>query len=209
MATSIPPHNAAELIDACLLLLEQPDATTADLMAHVPGPGLPHRRGHRRAPRLACSRPTRPAAAACALRARWSKEETGRGTYQIVVTEIPYQVKKADLVEQLAELIEAKKAPLLGDVRDESAEDVRLVLEPKSRNVEPEVLMESLFKLSDLETRFTVNLNVLDARGTPGRDGPEARRCRPSSTTAARCWSAAPATAWARSRRGCTSSTAC
>jgi topoisomerase-4 subunit A len=102
------------------------------------------------------------------VRARWTREDTGRGTYQIVVTEIPYQVKKADLVEQLASLIEAKKAPLLGDVRDESAEDVRLVLEPKSRNVEPEVLMESLFKLSDLETRFSVNLNVLDARGTPG-----------------------------------------
>ncbi|WP_309093147.1 DNA gyrase subunit A, partial [Phenylobacterium sp.] len=102
------------------------------------------------------------------VRARWEKEDTGRGTYQIVVTEIPYQVKKADLVEQLAELIENKKAPLLGDVRDESAEDIRLVLEPKSRNVEPEVLMESLFKLSDLETRFSVNLNVLDARGTPG-----------------------------------------
>jgi topoisomerase-4 subunit A len=92
----------------------------------------------------------------------------GKGTYQIVVTEVPYQVKKADLVEQLAGLIDAKKAPLLGDVRDESAEDVRLVLEPKSRNVEPEVLMESLFKLSDLETRFSMNLNVLDARGTPG-----------------------------------------
>ena len=99
-------------------------------------------------------------------RARWYKEEESRGVYRIVVTEIPYQVKKADLVEQLAELIEAKRAPLLGDVRDESAEDVRLVLEPKSRNVEPEVLMESLFKLSDLETRFPVNLNVLDARGT-------------------------------------------
>ena len=88
--------------------------------------------------------------------------------YQIVITEMPYQVRKADLVERLAELIDAKKAPLLGDVRDESAEDVRLVLEPKSRNVEAEVLMESLFKLSDLETRFSVNLNVLDARGTPG-----------------------------------------
>ncbi|MES2344073.1 MAG: DNA gyrase subunit A, partial [Pseudomonadota bacterium] len=102
------------------------------------------------------------------IRARWSKEDNGRGTYQIVITEIPYQVKKADLVEQLAGLIELKKAPLLGDVRDESAEDVRLILEPKSRNVEPEVLMESLFKLSDLETRFPVNMNVLDARGTPG-----------------------------------------
>eukprot|EP01041_Mallomonas_annulata_P025671 gene25671-46764_t len=102
------------------------------------------------------------------VRAKWEKEDLGKGMYQIVVTEMPYQVKKADLVERLAELIDAKKAPLLGDVRDESAEDVRLVLEPKSRNVEAEVLMESLFKLSDLETRFSVNLNVLDARGTPG-----------------------------------------
>ncbi len=102
------------------------------------------------------------------LRALWTQEDLGKGMYQIVITQVPYQVKKADLVEQLAELIENKKAPLLGDVRDESAEDVRLVLEPKSRNVAPEVLMESLFKLSDLENRFSVNLNVLDARGTPG-----------------------------------------
>src|SRR5204863_6974800 len=101
------------------------------------------------------------------VRARWTKEDLGKGMYQIVVTEVPYQVKKADLVEQLANLIELKKAPLLGDVRDESAEDVRLVLEPRARTVEPEVLMESLFKLSDLETRFPVNMNVLDARGTP------------------------------------------
>jgi topoisomerase-4 subunit A len=97
-------------------------------------------------------------------RAKWEKEDTGRGTYQIVVTEIPYQVKKSDLVEQLADLIDSKKAALLGDVRDESAEDIRLVLEPKSKNVEPEVLMESLFKLSALESRFPVNINVLDAR---------------------------------------------
>ena len=102
------------------------------------------------------------------IRAKWDKEDTGRGTYQIVVTEIPYQVKKSDLVEQLADLIDSKKAALLGDVRDESAEDIRLVLEPKSKNVEPEVLMESLFKLSALESRFPVNINVLDARGTPG-----------------------------------------
>jgi topoisomerase-4 subunit A len=100
-------------------------------------------------------------------RARWVKEDTGRGTWRIVVTEIPYQVKKADLVEQLAGLIEAKKAPLLGDVNDESAEDLRLVLEPRARTVEPELLMESLFKLSDLESRFPVNMNVLDARGAP------------------------------------------
>jgi topoisomerase-4 subunit A len=167
MATSIPPHNAGELIEACLALLANPEATTADLMAHVKGPDFPTG-GVIVEPAHSLVETYDTGRGGVRLRARWAREDTGRGTYQIVVTEIPYQVKKADLVEKLAELIEAKKAPLLGDVRDESAEDVRLVLEPKSRNVEPEVLMESLFKLSDLETRFSVNLNVLDARGTPG-----------------------------------------
>jgi topoisomerase-4 subunit A len=167
MATSIPPHNAGELIDACLLLLDQPDASTEALMTHVQGPDFPTG-GVIVEPRASLIETYETGRGGVRLRAFWEKEETGRGTYQIIVTQIPYQVKKADLVEQLAELIENKKAPLLGDVRDESAEDVRLVLEPKSRNVEPEVLMESLFKLSDLETRFSVNLNVLDARGTPG-----------------------------------------
>jgi topoisomerase-4 subunit A len=167
MATSIPPHNAHELIDACLALLANPDATTADLMVHVKGPDFPTG-GVIVEPARSLLETYETGRGGVRLRAQWFKEETGRGTYQIVVTQIPYQVKKADLVEQLAELIEAKRVPLLGDVRDESAEDVRLVLEPKSRNVEPEVLMESLFKLSDLENRFSVNLNVLDARGTPG-----------------------------------------
>jgi len=167
MATSIPPHNAGELIDACLLLLEQPEASTEALMAHVQGPDFPTG-GVIVEPRGNLIETYATGRGGVRVRARWEKEDLGKGMYQIVVTEIPYQVKKADLVEQLAGLIEAKKAPLLGDVRDESAEDVRLVLEPKSRNVEPEVLMESLFKLSDLETRFSVNLNVLDARGTPG-----------------------------------------
>ena len=167
MATSIPPHNAAELIDACLLLLDNREASTEDLMAHVQGPDFPTG-GVVVEPRTSLLETYETGRGGIRLRARWDKEDTGRGTYQIVVTQIPYQVKKADLVEQLAGLIENKKAPLLGDVRDESAEDVRLVLEPKNRNVEPEVLMESLFKLSDLETRFSVNLNVLDAKGTPG-----------------------------------------
>jgi topoisomerase-4 subunit A len=167
MATSIPPHNAGELIDACLLLLDQPDASTEALMAHVQGPDFPTG-GVIVEPRASLLETYSTGRGGVRLRARWEKEDQGRGVYQIVITEIPYQVKKADLIEQLAELIDAKKAPLLGDVRDESAEDVRLVLEPKSRNVEAEVLMESLFKLSDLETRFSVNLNVLDARGTPG-----------------------------------------
>jgi topoisomerase-4 subunit A len=167
MATSIPPHNAGELIDACLLLLQRPEATTADLMERVQGPDFPTG-GIIVEPRHSLLETFETGRGGVRVRARWSREETTRGGYLIVITEIPYQVKKAELVEQLAELIEAKKAPLLGDVRDESAEDVRLVIEPKSRNVEPEVLMESLFRLSDLETRFPVNMNVLDARGAPG-----------------------------------------
>jgi topoisomerase-4 subunit A len=167
MATSIPPHNAGELIDACLMLLDDPDSSVEALMTHVQGPDFPTG-GVIVEPRSSLLSVYETGRGGVRVRATWTKEDLGKGMYQIVVTEIPYQVKKADLVEQLAELIDNKKAPLLGDVRDESAEDVRLVLEPKSRNVEADVLMESLFKLSDLETRFSVNLNVLDARGTPG-----------------------------------------
>jgi len=166
MATSIPPHNAAELIDACLLLLERPGATTADLMARVPGPDFPTG-GVIVEPTASIAETYETGRGGVRVRARWEKEDAGRGLWRIVVTEVPYQVKKADLVEELAGLIENKKAPLLADVRDESAEDVRLVLEPRARTVEPEVLMESLFKLSSLETRFPVNMNVLDARGAP------------------------------------------
>ena len=167
MATSIPPHNAAELIDACLMLLQNRSATTAELMTAVPGPDFPTG-GVIVESQASLHEAYETGRGGAKVRARWFREETGRGTYQIVVTEVPYQVKKADLVEQLAGLIETKKAVLLGDVRDESAEDVRLVLEPKSRNVEPEILMESLFRLSDLEVRFPINMNVLDARSTPG-----------------------------------------
>jgi len=167
MATSIPPHNAAELIDACHLLLANPDATTEDILDKVPGPDFPTG-GVIVESRASLLETYETGRGGVRIRAKWEKEDTGRGTYQIVVTEIPYQVKKSDLVEQLADLIDSKRAALLGDVRDESAEDIRLVLEPKSKNVEPEVLMESLFKLSALESRFPVNINVLDARGTPG-----------------------------------------
>ena len=167
MATSIPPHNAGELIDGCLLLLAKPDVSADELMEKVPGPDFPTG-GIIVEPRASLREIYETGRGGVRARARWSVEETGRGTYVIVITGIPYQVRKAELVEQLADLIESKKAALLGDVLDESAEDVRLVIEPKSRNVEPEVLMESLFKLSDLETRFPVNMNVLDARGTPG-----------------------------------------
>jgi topoisomerase-4 subunit A len=166
MATSVAPHNVLELIDACQLLLSKPDSTTADLVALVPGPDFP-------TGGVIVERPESLLEAyetgrgGVRLRCRWEKEDTGRGTYRIVVTQMPYQVKKSQLVEQLAELIESKKSLLLADVRDESAEDIRLVLEPKSRSVEPEMLMESLYRLCDLEVRFPVNMNVLDATGTP------------------------------------------
>jgi len=166
MATSIPPHNVGELIDACHLLLERPDATTAELAQIVPGPDFPTGgvavEGH--ASILDAYETGR---GGVRLRARWETEDLGRGVWRIIVTEMPYQVGKSRLIADLADLIEHKKAPLLGDVRDESAEDIRLILEPKSRTVEPEVLMEGLFKLSDLEVRFPVNMNVLDAMGTP------------------------------------------
>jgi topoisomerase-4 subunit A len=166
MATSIPPHNVGELIDACHVLLDRPDATTEELATIVPGPDFPTGgvavEGH--ASILDAYETGR---GGVRLRARWETEDLGRGVWRIIVTEMPYQVQKSKLIADLADLIEHKKAPLLGDVRDESAEDIRLVLEPKSRTVEPEVLMESLFKLSDLEVRFPINMNVLDAPGTP------------------------------------------
>ncbi|HST91647.1 MAG TPA: DNA topoisomerase IV subunit A, partial [Brevundimonas sp.] len=166
MATSNPPHNVGELIDACHVLLDRPDATTEELATIVPGPDFPTGgvavEGH--ASILDAYETGR---GGVRLRARWETEDLGRGVWRIVVTEMPYQVQKSKLIADLADLIENKKAPLLADVRDESAEDIRLVLEPRSRTIEPEVLMESLFKLSDLEVRFPINMNVLDATGTP------------------------------------------
>jgi topoisomerase-4 subunit A len=165
MATSIPPHNVGELIEACHLLLERPEATTEELVQIVPGPDFPTGgvavEGH--ASMLEAYETGR---GGVRLRARWETEDLGRGVWRIVVTEMPYQVQKSKLIADLADLIENKKAPLLGDVRDESAEDIRLIIEPKSRTVEPEILMESLFKLSDLEVRFPINMNVLDATNT-------------------------------------------
>jgi topoisomerase-4 subunit A len=167
MATSIPPHNAAELIDACLLLLDRPEASTADLTQLVRGPDFPTG-GVIVEPHASLLEMYETGRGGVRLRATWSEEPLPRGGYRVIITEIPYQVKKADLIEQLADLIESKKAPLLGDVRDESAEDVRVIIEPKTRTIPANVLMESLFRLSALETRFPVNMNVLDARGTPG-----------------------------------------
>ncbi|MBX3510893.1 MAG: DNA topoisomerase IV subunit A [Hyphomonadaceae bacterium] len=166
MATNIPPHNVAELIDGCVHLIENAKATTEDLLKFIPGPDFPTG-GLVVEPPESIREAYETGRGGFRVRARWHTEDLGRGMWRIVVTEIPHLVQKSKLVEQLAALIEAKKAPLLGDVRDESAEDIRLVLEPKSRTVEPDVMMESLYKLSALETRIALNLNVLDAQGAP------------------------------------------
>ncbi len=166
MATNIPPHNADEICRALLHLIKFPKATVGKLVGFMPGPDFPT------GGILAEDRKTVEAAykigrGSFRIRARWKTEKLGRGQYQIVITEIPYQVQKARLVERIAELMDAKKLPFLEDVVDESTEDVRLVLVPKSRSVEPGMLMEQLFKQTDLETRFGLNMNVLDADKTP------------------------------------------
>lgn len=166
MATSIPPHNVGEICDAALHLIKTPDARLETLVKHVRGPDFPTG-GLIVESADAILEAYRTGRGGFRLRARWQKEETGRGGYQIVVTEIPYQVQKSKLIEKIAELLEAKKLPLLEDVRDESTDDVRLVLEPKSRNVDADMLMETLFRQSDLETRIPLNMNVLDADGVP------------------------------------------
>ncbi len=160
MATSIPPHNAAELCDAALYLIEHPGTPSDKLMAFVPGPDFPTG-GILVESRASIAETYKSGRGGFRLRARWHKEETGRGTYIIVITEVPYMVQKGRLVEALADLINEKKVPILADVRDESAEDIRLVLEPKTRAVDEHVLMETLFKLTELETRFSMNMNVL------------------------------------------------
>jgi topoisomerase-4 subunit A len=166
MATSIPPHNLGELVDGLRLIIRQPDCSTDDLLQHVQGPDFPTGGVLVETPEnirqaYATGR------GSFRLRARWTKETLPLGAYQIVVTEIPYLVPKSRLVERIALLLEEKKLPLLADMREESAETVRLVFEPKTRNVDPEVLMESLFRASDLETRIPLNMNVLDASGAP------------------------------------------
>jgi topoisomerase-4 subunit A len=166
MATNIPPHNVAELIDGCLLLIENSKATTDDLLKVIPGPDFPTGGIVVESPE-AIREAYETGRGGFRVRARWQTEDLGRGMWRIIVTEIPHLVQKSKLVEALAATIEDKKAPLLGDVRDESAEEMRLVLEPKARTVEPAVLMESLFKLTALETRISLNMNVLDAQGAP------------------------------------------
>jgi len=160
MATSIPPHNVAELCDAALHLIDTPNARTRTLLKFVPGPDFPTG-GVVVDTAEAIAEAYATGRGSFRLRARWETEDTGRGTYQIVVTEIPWQVQKMRLVERIAELINEKKLPLVADMRDESAEDVRLVFEPRSRGVDPALLMESLFKLTELESRVQLNMNVL------------------------------------------------
>src|SRR5215468_7015046 len=160
MATSIPPHNVAELCDAALYLIEQPKARTRTLLKYVLGPDFPTG-GLIVDPPETIAEAYTTGRGSFRLRARWKMEDTGRGTYQVVVTEIPWQVQKMRLVERIAELINEKKLPLVADMRDESAEDVRLIFEPRSRSVDPALMMESLFKLTELETRVPLNMNVL------------------------------------------------
>jgi topoisomerase IV subunit A len=160
MATSIPPHNAAELCDAALHLISHPKAPSEALLQFAPGPDFPTG-GIIIDAREQIAETYRTGRGSFRVRARWAREEAGRGTWVAVVTEIPYVVQKSRLIEQLANLLNEKKVPLLADVRDESTEDVRIVLEPRSRTVEPATLMESLFKLSELEARVPMNMNVL------------------------------------------------
>src|SRR6202158_124518 len=166
MATSIPPHNIAELCDAALYLISHPGAEAVALTQFVQGPDFPTG-GVVIDDKAAIVETYRTGRGSFRLRARWEKEDTGRGGWVVVVTQIPYGVQKSRLIEQIANLLNERKLPLLADVRDESTEDVRIVLEPRSRSVEPATLMESLFRLSELETRIAVNMNVLVDGVTP------------------------------------------
>jgi len=160
MATNIPPHNLHEVVDACLHLIKAPEARDETLLGLMPGPDFP-------TGGVIVEPPEQIRAAYATgrgsfrLRARWQVEEMGRGAWQIVVTEIPFQVQKSKLIERLAELIQTRKVPALADVRDESTEDIRIILEPRARTVDPEMLMGMLYRNSDLETRFALNMNVL------------------------------------------------
>jgi topoisomerase-4 subunit A len=160
MATSIPPHNAGEVIEAALHLVKHPDAKVETLLEKMPGPDFPTG-GVLVESRDSIVESYRTGRGSFRLRARWVLEDLGRGQWRLVVLEIPYQVQKSRLIEKIADLITNRKLPILGDIRDESAEDIRIVLEPKTRNVDPAVLMEHLFRLTDLEVRAPLNMNVL------------------------------------------------
>jgi len=166
MATSIPPHNVAELYEAAILLVDQPEAEDAAINGLVRGPDFPTGGVVVDSP-AAIAETYRTGRGGFRVRARWHVEDLGRGTWNAVVTEIPYGVQKGKLIEQIATIINDKKLPILADIRDESDSEIRVVIEPRSRSVDPQLLMESLFRLSDLESRFSLNLNVLDKTRTP------------------------------------------
>ncbi|MDF0487204.1 DNA topoisomerase IV subunit A [Sphingomonas sp. H39-1-10] len=166
MATSIPPHNVAELYEAAILLVDQPEADDAAVGALVRGPDFPTGGLVVDSP-AALAETYRTGRGGFRVRARWHVEDQGRGTWNAIVTEIPYGVQKGKLIEQIAAIINEKKLPILADIRDESDSEIRVVIEPRSRSVDPQLLMESLFRLSDLESRFSLNLNVLDKTRTP------------------------------------------
>ena len=161
MATSIPPHNLGELVAATIALIQNPDIQDRSLLKFVKGPDFPTG-GIIVEDQASMAEAYKTGRGSFRVRARWEREEGARGAWQIVITEIPYQVGKSKLIERIAELLEQKKLPLLDDIQDESAEDIRIVLTPKSRTVEPEILMEQLFRASDLEARIPLNMNVLD-----------------------------------------------
>ena len=167
MATSIPPHNVIELADASLHLIKHPNASIETLLGFVQGPDFPTG-GQLVEPADSILETYRTGKGGFRLRSRYEVEREKGGAYQIVVTEIPYQVSKSRLIEKMADMLNSKKLPFLADIRDESAEDIRIVLEPKSRRIAPEAIMENLFKLTDLENRVPMNLNVLDKDGRPG-----------------------------------------
>src|ERR1700760_4462802 len=167
MATSIPPHNLGELCAATIALIEKPDIQDRSLLKHVKGPDFPTGGIIVEDP-ASIAEAYKTGRGGFRVRARWEKEEGARGAWQIVITEIPYQVQKAQLIERIAELLEQKKLPLLDDIHDESAEDIRIVLTPKNRTIDANLLMEQLFRQSDLEVRVSLNLNVLNADQVPG-----------------------------------------
>ena len=166
MATNIPPHNAEELCDALLHIIKKPDCEVSDLMKYVQGPDFPTG-GVITEDASSILNAYETGKGSFRVRAKWIKEDLSHGLYQIIVTEVPYQVQKAKLIENIANLIINKRVPLLADVRDESTDIVRIVLEPKNRSVEPEIIMEQLYKQTELESRFSLNMNVLDMGKEP------------------------------------------
>lgn len=166
MATNIPPHNLDELFSGLVRLIDAPDCTVADLLNDIEGPDFPTGGSIMESP-ASILKSYETGGGSFRIRAKWEKEDGRAGAYKIIVTEIPYQIEKSKLIERIADLLTDKKLPLLGDVVDESADDIRIVLEPKTKSVDPAVLMESLFKTTDLESRFSMNMNVLDENNTP------------------------------------------